>query len=49
VLFVGAAIGRIGVMQAVRTLWPFYVAALSVLLLVVFVPALSLWLPALLR
>lgn len=49
VLFVGAAIGRIGVMQAVRTLWPFYLASMAVLLLVVFVPALSLWLPSLLK
>jgi tripartite ATP-independent transporter DctM subunit len=49
VLFVGAAIGRIGVMQAVRSAWPFYIASVAVLLLVVFVPALSLWLPALLR
>jgi len=49
VLFVGAAIGRIGVMDAVKTLWPFYVAASLVVLLVVFVPSLSLWLPALLK
>jgi tripartite ATP-independent transporter DctM subunit len=49
VLFVGAAIGRIGVMQAVRALWPFYLAAFAVLLLVMFVPALSLWLPAALK
>jgi tripartite ATP-independent transporter DctM subunit len=49
VLFVGSAIGRIEVMQAVRTLWPFYIATLSVVLLVVFVPSLSLWLPALLK
>lgn len=49
VLFVGSAIGRIEVMQAVRTLWPFYIAALCVVLLVVFVPSLSLWLPSLLK
>jgi tripartite ATP-independent transporter DctM subunit len=49
VLFVGAAIGRIEVMQAVRTLWPFYAAAFLVVLLVVFVPGLSLWLPSLLK
>jgi tripartite ATP-independent transporter DctM subunit len=49
VLFVGSAIGRIEVMQAVRTLWPFYLAAFSVVLLVVFVPGLSLWLPSLLK
>jgi tripartite ATP-independent transporter DctM subunit len=49
VLFVGAAIGRIGVMQAVRALWPFYLAAIGVLLIVNAVPAVSLWLPALLK
>jgi len=49
VLFVGAAIGRIEVMQAVRTIWPFYTAAFLVVLLVVFVPGLSLWLPSLLK
>jgi tripartite ATP-independent transporter DctM subunit len=49
VLFVGAAIGKIGVMQAVRTLWPFYLTGMAVLLLVIFVPQLSLWLPAALK
>jgi TRAP-type C4-dicarboxylate transport system permease large subunit len=49
VLFVGCAIGRIGIGQALRTIWPFYFAALFVLGLVTFVPALSLWLPAALR
>jgi tripartite ATP-independent transporter DctM subunit len=49
VLFVGAAIGRIRVTDALRSIWPFYLAALVVLLLVVFVPAFSLWLPAALR
>jgi TRAP-type C4-dicarboxylate transport system permease large subunit len=33
----------------VRTLWPFYLAALAVLMLVIFVPPLSLWLPAVFR
>ncbi len=46
VLFVGAAIGRIPVGAALRTIWPFYLAACAVVLLVVYVPALSLWLPA---
>jgi tripartite ATP-independent transporter DctM subunit len=45
VLFVGAAIGKIPVGKTVKTLWPFYIAALTVLMLIVFVPALSLWLP----
>jgi tripartite ATP-independent transporter DctM subunit len=49
VLFVGAAIGKIDVSQAVRTLWPFWLAALVVLALVVCFPVLSLGLPALLR
>ena len=49
VLFVGSAIGRIEVTEALRTIWPFYLAGLVVLLLVVFVPSLSLWLPAALR
>jgi len=49
VLFVGTAIGGISVTDALKTIWPFYLAALAVLLIVVFVPQLSLWLPALLR
>jgi len=49
VLFVGAAIGKISVMEALKSIWPFYLAALVVLIVVVYVPALSLWLPALLR
>jgi tripartite ATP-independent transporter DctM subunit len=49
VLFVGCANGKIGIGQALRTIWPFYFAALAVLMVVTFVPALSLWLPAVLR
>jgi len=49
VLFVGTAIGGISVQDALKTIWPFYLAAVAVLLVVVYVPALSLWLPALLK
>ncbi|MEF2552772.1 TRAP transporter large permease [Aurantimonas sp. A2-1-M11] len=49
VLFVGCAIGRISVWQAMRTIWPFYGAALIVLGLVTYVPAVSLWLPSLFK
>ncbi len=49
VLFVGSAIGKIPITQALRTLWPFYLTCLFVLALVLFVPALSLWLPQVLR
>ncbi|OGT56879.1 MAG: hypothetical protein A3E01_18375 [Gammaproteobacteria bacterium RIFCSPHIGHO2_12_FULL_63_22] len=49
VLFVGAAIGKISVAQTLRSIWPFYLAALSVVLMVTFIPALSLWLPAVMK
>ena len=49
VLFVGTAIGKIGIGQCLRTIWPFWLAALAVLLVVAFVPALSLWLPVVLK
>jgi TRAP-type C4-dicarboxylate transport system permease large subunit len=49
VLFVGTAIGKITVTEALRTIWPFYFSAVGVLFVVVYVPQLSLWLPALLR
>ncbi|MEY2853972.1 MAG: hypothetical protein RL030_1104 [Pseudomonadota bacterium] len=49
VLFVGTAIGGITVGESMRTIWPFYIAAFVVLMLVVFVPQLSLWLPAVMR
>jgi tripartite ATP-independent transporter DctM subunit len=47
VLFVGCAVGRIPIWQAVRTIWPFYGAAFVTLMLVTYIPALSLWLPSL--
>jgi tripartite ATP-independent transporter DctM subunit len=49
VLFVGSAIGRITVAEAMKSIWPFYLAAITVLLLVTFIPELSLTLPALWR
>jgi tripartite ATP-independent transporter DctM subunit len=49
VLFVGTAIGRISIIDVLRTIWPFYLAILGVLLVVAYVPALSLWLPGVLR
>ena len=49
VLLVGAAIGRISIVDVLRTIWPFYLAILGVLLVVAYVPALSLWLPGVLR
>ena len=49
VLFVGCAVGRIPVWTAVRSIWPFYGAAFATLMLVTYIPALSLWLPSLFR
>jgi TRAP-type C4-dicarboxylate transport system permease large subunit len=49
VLFVGTAIGKISIGEALRTIWPFWLSALGVLLVVTFVPQLSLWLPSLLK
>jgi tripartite ATP-independent transporter DctM subunit len=49
VLFVGTAIGKISIAQVMRTIWPFYLAGLAVLLLVTYLPGLSLALPRLLR
>jgi len=49
ILFAGAAIGRISILEAMKSIWPFYIAAITVLLLVTFVPAISLTLPTLFR
>jgi len=45
VLFVGSAVGKVPVEQAVKTIWPFYGALLLALVIITFVPALSLTLP----
>jgi len=47
-LFVGCAIGKVTMEQVSKELWPFYGAMCFALLLVTYVPALSLWLPSLL-
>ena len=49
VQFVACAVGRITVWQAMRSIWPFYLAGLIVLGLVTYVPEISLWLPELFR
>ncbi len=46
-LFVGCAVGRIKIEEAMKSIWPFYLAILVALLLVTFVPQVSLWLPSL--
>jgi len=48
-LFVGCAIGKVTMEQVTKELWPFYGAMCFALLLVTYIPAISLWLPGLMR
>ena len=47
VLFVGSAVAKLRIEQVVQAMWPFFVILFSVLILVTYVPAISLWLPGL--
>ena len=46
-LFVGCAIGKVTMEEVSKELWPFYGAMCVALLLVTYIPAISLWLPGL--
>ena len=48
-LFVGCAIGKVTMEQVSKELWPFYGAMCVALLIVTYVPAISLWLPGLMK
>ncbi|WP_370245205.1 TRAP transporter large permease [Salipiger sp.] len=48
-LFVGCVVGGVRIDQAVRTIWPFYLAIFGALMLVTYVPAFSMTLPGLLE
>jgi TRAP-type C4-dicarboxylate transport system permease large subunit len=48
-LFVGCAIGKVTMEEVSRELWPFYGAMCLALLIVTYVPAVSLWLPSFLK
>ncbi len=45
VLFVGARLARLRIEPVITKLWPFLIAIIAALFLVVFVPQISLWLP----
>jgi tripartite ATP-independent transporter DctM subunit len=45
ILFVGCAVGEVTIEQVLRRIWPFYAVMFAVLMLVTYLPALSLWLP----
>jgi tripartite ATP-independent transporter DctM subunit len=46
-LFVGCAVGKVTMEQVMRNIWPFYGVLFAVLMLVTYVPSVSLWLPRL--
>ncbi|HEY1328146.1 MAG TPA: TRAP transporter large permease [Casimicrobiaceae bacterium] len=48
-LFVGCAVGKVTMEQVMRNIWPFYAVLFAVLMLVTYVPGVSLWLPRLLK
>lgn len=45
VLFIGCALGKVPVSQATKASWPFFFAMCIALLLVTYIPQISLWLP----
>ena len=47
VLFVGCAVAKLTIEEVTRKIWPFYVAMFVVLMLVTYIPAISIWLPRL--
>ena len=48
-LFVGCAVGKVSMEDVMREIWPFYAVMFAVLMLVTYVPMISLWLPHLLK
>lgn len=47
-VFVAAAVSHLEIVSLFRTIWPFVITAILVLLLLIFFPGLTLWLPTLL-
>lgn len=45
-VFVAAAVSRLEIVSLFKTIWPFVLTAIAVLLLIIFFPALALWLPS---
>ena len=45
ILFVGCAVGKVTMEQVMRRIWPFYGVMFIVLMLVTYIPTISLWLP----
>ena len=47
VLFIGSAVGKVSIERLAKAMIPFYIAMIGTLLLVTFIPEISLWLPSL--
>jgi len=47
ILFVGCAVGKVTIEQVMRHIWPFYGVMFAVLMLVTYIPEISLWFPRL--
>jgi hypothetical protein len=45
ILFVGCAVGKVSMEDVMRKIWPFYGVMFFVLMLVTYLPEVSLWLP----
>jgi len=45
ILFVGCAVGKVTIEEVMREIWPFYGVMFMVLMLVTYLPSISLWLP----
>ncbi len=48
VLFVGCSVGKVAIAKVIKPMLPLYIAMIVALLLITYIPALSLWLPHLL-
>jgi len=44
-LFVGCAVGKIKIEQVMKSIWPMWISMIATLMLVTFVPELTMWLP----
>lgn len=49
VLFVGCAIGKVSVQEGTKAMWPFFGAMIVVLMLITYIPQISLWLPSMFK
>ena len=49
VLFIGSAVGKVPLERLVKATLPFYICMIITLLLITFIPGISLWLPSLFR